>query len=285
MGERVFAANPLASAGGRVITSPFQFVTEGEDNLRVSSWNSLTGVRLQIAGRRFDEKGRLIPFVYDHMPTTDRTRTTTDFALGAGALVNLQVSPAAGAPLVGQTYVMVQLIRGFTGATIVLGTLLAGYVSVTQPLGWPGSPIVASTDGRGALRAFSGTNPLPGSNVQETVPANARWRLQSVSCLFSTAAGGAARLPVFGIISFAAYNVQVFVTAGIPASSTGYLLWAPGLTHDLFGGATYQYLNPLPVETFAQAGDQLSIGAENMQIGDNFDAPALVVEEWIQAVA
>src|SRR5213592_1900599 len=173
--ERVFVAQPLASAGGRIIASPFQFYVTGEDHLRVISVNSLAGVRLKLQGRFIDTSGKLDAFSYDHIPTSDRTATTTMHQLGVGAVLNLTVFASTGAPVSGQTFVIVQLTRGLGAAAIVLGTLLQGYVTSAQHLGWPGSPIVTSTAGEPLIRKIVGTTPGAGNNINETVPTGARW--------------------------------------------------------------------------------------------------------------
>src|SRR5439155_18890058 len=117
---------------------------------------------------------------------------TQNYKLGKGAILNLTVFASAGAPLMGQTYVIVQLIKGLTGATIVLGTLLGGYLTATQALGWPGSPIISSTDGEGCTRLIVGTTPAAEANILETVPTGARWELLSLEASYVQGAGGVA---------------------------------------------------------------------------------------------
>src|SRR5204863_2582589 len=95
----------------------------------------------------------------DHVPNTDRSVKTSDHPLGVGQLLNLTVFASAGAPLIGQTYVKVQLIRGVGAAAIVLGTLLGGYVTAVHALGFPGSPIENSLTATPAIRYITGTNP------------------------------------------------------------------------------------------------------------------------------
>ena len=174
--ERPFLALPAASAGGRVIASPFQFVTTGEDALRLVSVNARPGVRLKIQARRYNTAGGIDANAWDHIPNDDRTPRSDDYPIGVGALLNLTVFASSGTPLVGQTFVIVQLVRGVGAAAIVLGTMLQGYVTSTQGLGWPGSPITSSTDAEPCVRAIQGTQPAPGVEISETVPTGARTR-------------------------------------------------------------------------------------------------------------
>src|SRR5437764_14870702 len=109
--ERVFLATPIPTAGARVIATPFQFWTSGEDNLRVLSVNSLSNVRLKVQGRFLAPDGTITAASHDHTPHSDRTVVTTESALGVGAVLNLVVYATDATPRIGQTIVTVQLLR------------------------------------------------------------------------------------------------------------------------------------------------------------------------------
>jgi len=97
-GERIIVANPLVSAGGRVIASPFQFYLDGADNLRIEGWNSLTGVSLQVYGRFFKDDGTVQVFQQVLALTANRLRTVGDFAIVRGYLLNLVVTAVGASP-------------------------------------------------------------------------------------------------------------------------------------------------------------------------------------------
>src|ERR1700752_4932976 len=86
----------LPFAGGRLVAAPYQFVTTGEEYVRVVSANSLAGVRLKIQGLRLSAAGENIPFGHDHIPNSDRSVATTEHHLGFGALLHLTVFAATG---------------------------------------------------------------------------------------------------------------------------------------------------------------------------------------------
>jgi hypothetical protein len=67
---------PGAPASGRVTPASFPFYTTGEDNLRITSWNSATGVALKDERPLIDAAGRAIPDSWDHTPNTDRSAKT-----------------------------------------------------------------------------------------------------------------------------------------------------------------------------------------------------------------
>lgn len=161
-------------------SSPYRFVTTGNEHLRIVSNNSLAGMTVELHGRFFDPDGSVKPFRYVHTPNTDRSSKQEDFPLGPGVLSNLVVVQGTGSPVYGQTFVRVDLIQGLGGATFTLGTLLQGYVAGNQARAWPGSPLESSLDGGGYVRTIAGTVPGVGVAINEVVPANARWELVSM---------------------------------------------------------------------------------------------------------
>jgi hypothetical protein len=279
--EQVFAGLPVAIGGGRIIASPFQFVAGGEDNLRVTVVNSAPGCRVAVQGRRFDTDGQIRPLAHAVAPTDDRVPVTRLFQLGAGALLNLTVFAVAGAPVVGQTFVIVQLVRGFSGATEVLGTLLAGYVTTTQALGWPGSPIVSSTDGEPALRFIKGTTPAPGSAFAETVPTGARWELLAVRFFVAASAVVVTRYIRVYVISGVTSPWIVVSPRALIASETRIYSFSVSLeyqSHDYIGVAQHG----LPLRALLPAGAIIFGDVAYVDVADQVSAPEFVVREWLE---
>jgi hypothetical protein len=171
------------------------------DALRLRVLNSAAGVRLALEGRilRFD--GIAHPFAFEFTPTTDRTEATSLALPGDGFLLNLAVRASAGTPRVGQCFCTVEMVRGQTGATSILGALAAGYVTDTQRLPWPGSPTRHSSDGPGVLRGITGTDPAAGVEITEVVPTNARWHLLMMRAALLTSATVANRFPQFVVLA------------------------------------------------------------------------------------
>lgn len=282
--ERAFIATPFAGPGARIIASPFQFATGEDDNLRIESANSLAGVVLAIQGRRLTPAGAIEPFAFVHTPNTDRSVKTQDYKLGQGALLNLTIFAQSGAPKIGQTYVSARFIRGLTGATIVLGTLLGNYCTAAQHLAYPGSPIESSIAGGGYFRTVQGTVPAAGGSVIETVPTGARWEVISALTIFASDATVATRRPFFVIDAGAADLFVVPSPGTIGASSSLYAQWAQGMTL----GATVSALrafNGIPMGNRLAAGERWKVHAENMQAGDQFTFVNYHVREWLEVSA
>lgn len=280
-GERIFAAQPVQFAGARIIAAPFQFVTTGTDNIRVVSANSVVGVTLTIQGLRLDERGQVVPFGWAHTPNTDRSSKTENFAFGKGALLSLNVQASGGAPLIGQTYVTVRLIRGLAGATFVVGTLLAGHVTTTQSLGWPGSPIASSTSGEPAVREIFGTVPAVGNDVSESCPTGARWELMTVLAGLVTDATAGTRAAIFRQIatngSSPLFVILNPAAGDVPPSSTYTFTWGqniPPSFRNLFN------VTPFPQRPLLRAGGRFTITGQN--VGDQWVAIAYTVREWLE---
>jgi hypothetical protein len=143
-------------------------------------------------------------------------------------VLNLTVFASAGTPTIGQTFVIVQLVRGKGAAATVLGTLLQAYVTSTQHLAFPGSPVQSSLDGPGAVRMFGGTQPAAGLNFTEIVPFGARWQLLAIRTRLTTSAVVATRVPILTIVNNAADQIYLPQYRGSPAGASDFYVWAAG---------------------------------------------------------
>lgn len=279
--EQAFPSTAAAFGGGRVITSPFQFVADADTFLRVVSVCSVAGVTLAVQGRRLDDNGQIQPMRETHTPNSNRTSKTQDYGLGRGAILNLTVFASAGAPLAGQCYVMVQLLRNFGGTAIVLGTLLGGYVTAVQALGFPGSPIVSSLQGEPALRDILGTDPLAGNVAVETVPAGARWELTAARVILVTSGVGPDRRVILQLTGGGVVFAQLLSLNTQPLGTS--LTYTCGSnvegTSDL-GAGFIQF--GTPARSLLPAAGSFLFTHTNFDAGDNYQAPQYQVREWLE---
>lgn len=279
--ERQFQPLPVPIGNARAISAPFQFVTTGEDNLRVTVVNSLSGCRVAIQGRRIDQDGAILPIAYAVSPTADRLATTEIFPLGVGAIVNLAVYAVAGTPRIGQTFVIVQLVRGRTGGVELLGTLLQGYVTSTQGLGWPGSPIITSIEGPGFIRNIQGTAPGAGNTIYEAVPTGARWELLSFTALYLADAVVMARVPMlyadsgYGQIFFGITNQTV------NAGELWAFNWSSGYGAGPWANVVYVAC-PIPANMPILVGGGISAVTTPFSVGDQWLQINYTVREWLE---
>jgi hypothetical protein len=266
---------------GRVTPASFPFYTTGEDNLRIVSYNSAAGVRLKVIARLLGTDAKPTPDSWDHTPLATRAAAQDDYALSGSTLLNVQVVAVAGAPLIGQTFVILQLIRGLGAAAIVVGTILQGYVTTVQALGWPGSPIQNSLDGTAALRYITGTQPAAGSTFLETVPTGARWRLLSFHAFLTTSAGAGNRQPILEIRSAAGrYIDSPQIHVAVAAQSVGYF-WTPGMPLATDIAALGPGVAGLPAPCELTTGCTIQDIGTGFLAGDQWSAPIYTVQEYL----
>jgi hypothetical protein len=269
-----------ALTSGRVTPAVFPFYTTGEDNLRIVSFNAAGNVQLRLVARLLGRDGRPSPSQWFHTPNSDRSAKSNDFNLSGQTLLNVTVSANSGAPLIGQCFVIVQLIRGLGAAAIVVGTILSGFVTATQALGFPGSPIQAATDGQGYLRLITGATPAAGSDIVETVPTGARWQLVSFHTTLTTSASVGNRTPQTRTMS---PLVEVFRSANsnnIAASFTAHVTLAPNVGYGFNPTQLYMTI-PTPQDSVLLAGAQIQVICPGLAAGDQWSAPNYVVREWL----
>lgn len=279
--ERQFQPLPVPIGAARAISAPFQFVTTGEDNLRVTVINSLIGCRVAVQGRRIDDQGTILPIAHAVTPTSDRAAVSAIFPLGVGAIVNLTVWASEGTPKIGQTFVIVQLVRGREGGTELLGTLLSGYVTAVQALGWPGSPIQSSIEGPGYIRQITGTIPAAGAEIFEIVPTGARWELLAVTLAFVPGVAAADRRVL--LYADPSYAAVFYAPCATPINFPFVLAvnWCSGLGATPTGITPFQAM-PLPVSMPLLAQTVITTYTEGMQPTDQYQQVHYTVREWLE---
>lgn len=264
--------------GALGLQSPAAFYVTGEDALQLSVINMAAGVTVVMSGRFLGLDGTPSPFQWSLVPATDRSLSSLVKSLGEGWLLDVTVNVAAGAPVTGQTWARLQIVRGLTNVGIVLGTLCSGYITAVQPATFPRGLVRSSLDGAGVIRSITGTNPAAGANISETVPTGARWRLLSVLLRFVTEATAGNR-DVTLVIDDGA-NVIANISSGFTHAAS--------LTYDYsFAGEGSRYngtvsnfiVVPLPRLTLL-AGYRIRSATGGIQPLDDYGAPQLLVEEW-----
>lgn len=210
----------------------------GDESLRFSVLNAAAGVTVRIAGRFMHRDGRVEPFVERLVPATDRTVSVKTIPLAEGWLLNAQASVSAGTPQIGQTFAILSLVRGRTGAFEELATLAAGPISAVQRIAWPGSVVGSPLEGAGALRTITGATPAAGAEVSETVPTGARWQLVSFRATFAASAVVSNRNLFLQLDDGTTVLEQVIQFNAVTASGGANAYWMAG-----FGPVTVNFGN------------------------------------------
>lgn len=284
--ERIFIAQPTPLGPGTLVASPFQFLVSGEDNLRITGWTSVAGLSLVWGGRMVLLDGTIKPFTGRGPLTSSRFSNTYLQSLGTGFLLNFSVVVTGGTIVQGECYARVTLVRGLTGAVEYLGTVAQGYVTNSQAISFPGSPLQLSTEGAGVLRQFSGTNPAAGVDPDEVVPAGARWELVSFFDLLVCSAVAVTRRPLLRLeTAGGGILAESRAPGSVGSNGSGGFSWMQGMPWEttlagLTGGSAGLPSNPMLL-----AGNHIVIVTLGLDAGDNWQAPDLAVKEWLEANA
>jgi hypothetical protein len=270
------------------LTLPFPALTplgvyvSGDDHLRVTSLNSMASTVLQVSGRQVLLDGRPQPIAHRHVCTADRTVTTTTVKLAEGWITDVTVIAAEAAPRFGQTFVRVDLVRGDGTGQTVLATLVQGLVTAAQRVAYPLSPIVNTHQAPGAIRLVVGTDPGAGAEISETVPTGARWRLLAMRATLVTDATVANRFPILNFDD----GATIFASADAPAAQAASLTW-----NWTTGGAVQRAAATVstpawavPTPPILLPGYRIRTTTSALVAGDNWGAPQLLVEEWLEGV-
>lgn len=157
--------------------------------------------------------------------------------------------------------------------------LVGGYVSRNESLTWPGVQNQSVFERPGVVRTVTGTDRAANTEITETVPTGVAWLLHAITFTLVADANAATR------------EVQVQITDGtsvlmrFPASGTqaatetrAYFFMRRGARESAAGGG--DRAGDLPQDIILPAGFTIETQTDNMQVGDNYGAPILTVEEF-----
>jgi hypothetical protein len=277
-------ASPLSGAAERVIVAPFQFQVTGEDNLRVRSQSVYSQEFLEVSLRRRDTTGQVQVSVHELRTSATPLQSKLDLiALGAGYLLNLRVGipPTLGSSRGTDTHVTVDLVRGFSGGVVPLGSFVMGYVRHAAALAWPGTPLLGPLEGDGFRYVQSIADPAAGAGATFSVAANLFARVQSVRCRLVTSAVVATRTVLLqlahgGVVTYAA-------TSSLPQVASQNLThhWYPGGTGDNAVGGILGAGGLPPFCPVWGVLDTVTVTAIGLQAADQFSDIEMLSQNWI----
>src|SRR5437868_7689263 len=101
-----------------------------EDNLRITSYNSLASVVLNVRSRVLNVEGTIQASGDVQTPNTDRSGKASVIVTDEGWLLGGDVFVSGAAPVIGQTFVVVEVVRGNDpNSATPLQMIAAGYVT------------------------------------------------------------------------------------------------------------------------------------------------------------
>lgn len=226
--------------------------------------------RLRISGYT---KNGIFDFV--HTPNIDRSLASRRINI-PDVPIAMHCHVESGTPRVGQCYVHLEVEVG----RAAIMALSSGYVTAERPLFYPGGPHASSIDGPGVIRSITGTDPAAGAEISETVPTNARWKLIALTATCVADANAATRLPSVVTDDGTTVHSRDPPASGFTANQTKINSWGDR------GAGTNQ--SGVLESSLLTAGLVLSQGmrirtlTQNLQAGDDWGAPQMLVEEWIE---
>jgi len=249
------------------------------DQLSVSVLSPNVPFNFNLALRYLDLVGNVQPLLTNLQgPATGAKPAIVPIQLAEGFLLS---AVAFGTTVQrGQCWVQFMVVRQQAAAAdVVAEVMLQGYVSTTDTIAWPGSPIVSSLEGPGALLTYAGGGGGLATPVTITVPPGVRWRLKGIS--FTVAYS-----PIPGQANA---NVQVLDAAGNVVAIAGAFWESVEASNIVSFGAASQLLTiggivpgGLPVDCWAGAGYQI-VGTMGLNLADatlsNLQAS---VEEYVE---
>lgn len=254
----------------------------GEESLRVTTWNMTAAVTIAVYGRYLTPDGLVKQFAFYHTPNTDRTAKSDQLSSIVGWLLNVSAIATAATPLIGGCYALLKIVRGDSGAILDLVTLAGGHLTSQQPVSYPASPLRSSLEGPGIIRSITGTDQAAGAEISETVPTGARWRLISISATLVTSATVANRDVCVTLDDGTKVFFRSNGQTNHPASNTFVYTFA-NIGQIMAGAVTNSPQCVLPADVKLIAGCRIKTVTTNLDAGDNWGAPQLLVEEWQEA--
>lgn len=237
--------------------------------IQVQSWSN-TALTLQVRGMSVND---LIS--HDHVTNSDRSVATTSHRL-TDFPIFLRVNGSGTSIRRGDCYCKVTLqCAGFDVAI-----LCAGYITNDFFLSYPQGRLEQMSEGRGTIREVAGTNPAAAAEIAETVPTNAQWRIIAVSAVFVADANTGNRRPSLTFTTGGNVLGRFLVAGNIVANETVRVTWAS--IGDAETVASQGNLGHLPEFNMLDQGTVIDTLTNNLQAGDDWAAPTLWVEEWIQ---
>lgn len=138
------------------------------------------------------------------------------------------------------------------------------------------TPFIDSIHGR--LFHLLGDIPDPGTDIFLTVPDRRRWKLLSLNAVLTTDATVANRTVVLRLVLDPDTLIFIPCTVNQPASQTFIYCFAH------FGSTQLDAASPFNIafpQLHLTPGTAIRTTTTNMQDGDQFAAPILYIEEWI----
>jgi len=274
----ILTQRPGTSFAFEGIPPPSRVYIDRDDTLRITS---ITGYALLspllVTLRILMPDGQLSINQFAHTTAATRLAVVTGQDLTEGFLLSVTVSALPTTVPARSVFVQVDLVKGNFFAGIIGETLISGYLTGRQAIGWPEFPAYSSVQDYGQRRLITGTDPAAGVEITETVPSGALWRLCSVYIQLTTSAVAGTRNVYLIFDDGATQFLRANVGGAGPTSTVNFYL-AQNYPVQSVGAFTFA---PLPLDLWLPSGYRFRTSTVTLDGGDNFVAPVYQVEEFL----
>ena len=163
---------------------------------------------------------------------------------------------------------------------VIVALLMAGYVYDTSKIAYPGGQLEGSTEGPGLIRSITGTDPAAGVEISETVPTGARWRFISMKVTLVTDATVDDRVPTLNLTDGTNELTRFPAPTAHTASITK--IYTFSSIGDVTSVISEGIVASTGIDIILSAGFMIKTFTRGLKAGDNYGAPQLLVEEWIE---
>jgi len=265
----------------RFVQPPGALYVDPDDRLYVEFVSAFAFTRFHVAARMLKPEARGEIIHQEFELETDAVAGTWGFAvfpLQEGFVLGVAVHPTELVLARGELYVVVGLLRGTDVRQSATEILCAGFVSGPTAPSYPAGGIEDSVSGRGRILRVTTADPVAGAEISHQVPDRKRWRLLSMKYQLVTSATVATRRSIIQLTQQAAISLRAPSSFGQAASLTiRYNAAHWGMDSVNLNG---EVMLNLPSTVWLLSADIFGTFTANLQVGDNYTAAELMVEEW-----
>jgi hypothetical protein len=251
------------------------------DFIEISALASVASVTVTVSGVMLNVNGEESRFSYSLSPNATRTISTLQADLGPGVLLHVQSSVTPSTVKPGEVYVRARIVRNATSEATPQMLLFSGYVSSLYQPSFPLTDSITPSPLRGVIKSVTGTDPAAGAECSDTVPANALWRLHGWRASLVTSAAATTRQVMLQVTDGATVVMETPANGTQGASLTRAYSALESVSAP--AGVGSSLFIALPSEMVIPAGYVIRTSTSGLDVGDNWGAPQLTVEEWLYA--
>ncbi len=272
---------PPFTSWGRLGLQPDSSLYIGRDDVLAVRSRGSIAASVIIRGRlQQPEDGRVVPQHLTMSSTSTRTATLSLFNLAEGYLLGLEILTPTSGVRRGSLYLEASLIRGGSTADDRVHKLCAGYLETGETLTWPGGDFEDPLESQGRIDVNPFADPAAGAEVLISVPTGARWRIHSVRFQLVTDITAVVRR-VHLVVDNSAVTMYDLAAADTQAASLtrNYNCVPEGFQRAAQDNEIYI---PIPADLRLRSTFRILTLTTNLQAGDNFGAPQVYTEEWLE---